>query len=155
MIGDSLFHWLVTKLHQSSDCCGGSVEQIHLVLLDHLPVAAVVGVERRALKLMRGIIKSKMFHVSIEFWTYHDGGGSIGEGTVDNVCVPSNPTNVGGAPVDVAWVVVKDVFEGGGCVQQIASCCVENAFWLPSRTTKKTVYRNLVKKYFKYMVCKM
>lgn len=51
ILGDSLFHWLVSKLHQGSDCCGGSVKQIHLVLLDHLPVAAVVGVEWRSLKL--------------------------------------------------------------------------------------------------------
>ena len=77
-----------------------------------------------------------MVHVLDEFFNHHDGGGSIGEGTVDDVRVSGDPTDVGGAPVDVARVVVEDVFEGGGCVQQIAGCCVQNAFWLTSRTTE-------------------
>jgi hypothetical protein len=70
--------------------------------------------------------------------THHDGGGSVGEGAVDDVSVPGDPTDVGGAPVDVARVVVEDIFEGGGSVQQIASCCVENSLGLASGTTTIT-----------------
>jgi hypothetical protein len=54
--GHSLFHWLVAELHKGSDCRGGGIEQIHLVLLDHLPVASIVGVEGRALKLQHKTI---------------------------------------------------------------------------------------------------
>ena len=41
-----------------------------------------------------------------------------------------NPAHVGGTPVDVARMVVEDVFEGGGRIDQIAAGGVQHAFRL-------------------------
>ncbi len=44
--------------------------------------------------------------------------------------MPGDPAHVGGAPVDVARMVVEDVFEGGGRIDQIAAGGVQHAFRL-------------------------
>ncbi len=41
-----------------------------------------------------------------------------------------DPAHVGGAPVDVARMVVENVFKGRGRVNQIAAGGMEDAFWL-------------------------
>ena len=58
----------------------------------------------------------------------HQRGGATGQRTVQQVAVPGDPAHVGGTPVDVARVVVEDVFEGSGRVDQITAGGVQHAF---------------------------
>ena len=39
-----------------------------------------------------------------------------------------NPADIGGTPVNVAVMIIEDIFKGGGCVNQIAAGGVQYAF---------------------------
>lgn len=43
---------------------------------------------------------------------YQYGSGAIGEWTVNDVSVTCNPTYVSGTPVNVARMIIENVFEG-------------------------------------------
>ena len=73
--------------HQGADRGGGGVEDIDLVLVHHLPEAAAVGIVWNPLE--------------------HQRGGAIGQRAIDDIGVPGHPADIGGAPVDVAWLVVE------------------------------------------------
>jgi hypothetical protein len=49
------------------------------------------------------------------------------------VAVAGDPTDIGGAPIDVLVVVVEGIAEGRGGVEQVAGSGVENALRLPGR----------------------
>ena len=78
--------------HEGADRRGGGVEDRYLVLLDHLPEGAWLGGPGRAL--------------------VHQGGGAIGEGTVDDVAVAGDPAHIRRAPVDVVVADIEDPLEG-------------------------------------------
>jgi len=42
--------------------------------------------------------------------------------------VSGDPANVGGAPIDIARMIVEDVFESGRRIDQVARSGMENAF---------------------------
>ena len=60
----------------------------------------------------------------------HDGGGAVGQGAVDDVGVARDPADVGGAPVDLAFLIVEDVLVGGGGIDQVATGGVQGALGL-------------------------
>jgi hypothetical protein len=93
-------HHLLALAHQRADRRGRRVELRDLVLVDDVPEAAGVGVGRHALE--------------------HDRGRAVGQRPVDDVAVAGDPADVGGAPPDVAGVVVEDVLEGRGGVDHVA-----------------------------------
>ena len=105
---------LVAPLHEGADRGRGAVEDVDLVPLDHVP-PAVFG---------RGIGRALIHHA----------GGAVAERPVDDVAVPGDPANIGGAPIDVALLVVKDVFVGAGDAGQVAARGVDDALGLGCRT---------------------
>ncbi len=80
---------LVAVPHQGADRGRRGVEDADLVLVDHLPEARDGRVVRHALE--------------------HQRDRAVGERAVDDVAVAGDPADVGGAPVDVAVVVVEHV----------------------------------------------
>ena len=57
---------------------------------------------------------------------------AAGQRAVQQVAVTGDPAHVGGTPVDVARMVVENVFKGGGRVNQIAAGGMQHAFRLTS-----------------------
>ena len=84
-----LLHRRVAGLHQRADRGRRGVEDVDLVLVDHLPEARHGRIVRHAFE--------------------HQRGGAVRERSVDDVAVAGDPADVGGAPVDVAVVIVEDV----------------------------------------------
>ena len=58
----------------------------------------------------------------------HQGGGAVAERPVDDVAVAGDPADVGGAPIDVAVVIVEDVLVRHRHIDQIAGGGVQHAF---------------------------
>ena len=53
--------------------------------------------------------------------TFEDQAGrAVGQWAVDDVAVAGDPADVGGTPVDIAFVVVEHVLVGHGRHQQVA-----------------------------------
>ena len=72
---------LLALPHQRADGGGGGVEDVDLELLHDLPEPVQLRIGGYALE--------------------HDRGGAVGQRSVDDVAVPGDPADVGGAPVDV------------------------------------------------------
>ena len=53
--------------------------------------------------------------------------GARGERTVDDIAVPGDPADIGGAPVDVVLAQVENVFRGGINADEIAAGGVQDA----------------------------
>ena len=82
-----LLHRFFARLHQRADRGRRGVEDVDLVLVDHLPEARHRRIVRHALE--------------------HQRGRAVRERAVENIAVARDPADVGGAPVDVAVVVVE------------------------------------------------
>ena len=108
-----LLHRRFALAHQRADRGRRGVEDVDLVLVDHLPEARGVGVVRHAFE--------------------HQRGRAVGERAVDDVAVAGDPADVGGAPVDVAVVVVEDVLVRHRDVDQVAAGGVQHALGLAGR----------------------
>src|SRR6185369_10491986 len=81
---------LAAPLHERADHCGRGVIDCDAVLFDHLKVTVLVGRGRGAL----------VEHL----------GHPVGQRAVDDVGVPGDPTDVGGAPVHIGFRLdVEDV----------------------------------------------
>src|SRR5690625_7240744 len=63
----------------------------------------------------------------------HHRGAAISQGTIDGVTVPSHPTHIGGAPINVAFLMIKNVFVGHGALEQVATGGVQNPFGFTRR----------------------
>src|SRR5690606_28562997 len=97
--------------HEGADEGGRGVVDRHPVLLHDLPVAALV----------RGVGGALV----------DDLGGAVGQRTVDDVAVPGDPADVGGAPVDVlARLVVEHHVVGVGGLGEVAAGGVQDALGL-------------------------
>ena len=103
-----LLHRLVARLHQRADRGRRGVEDVDLVLVDDLP-------EPRHGRIVRHAFE-------------HQRGGAVGERPIDDIAVAGDPADVGGAPVDVAVVIVEHVLVGHRGVDQIAAGGVQHAF---------------------------
>ena len=99
------------KGHQAADGGGGGVELGDAVLGDDLPEATGVGIGGDAFE--------------------HQGGGAVGEGAVDDIAVAGDPADIGGAPEDVAVVVIEGDLMGQGGIDEVACGGVDNALGLP------------------------
>ncbi|MNV18867.1 hypothetical protein D3C71_1097050 [compost metagenome] len=97
-----------TFTHQGAQGGRSGVENVHLVLVDHLPEARGARVARHAFEDQRR--------------------GAVGQRTVDNVAVPRDPADVGGAPEHFAVAVIEHVLEGHRRLQQVAAGGVQHAF---------------------------
>src|SRR5256886_8102737 len=60
---------------------------------------------------------------------------SVGERTIDDVAVASDPADISRAPKDIFVANVEDVFRGRVNADQIAARSMEDAFWFASGTT--------------------
>src|SRR5690606_40850953 len=100
-------HDALPTCHQGADGGGGGVEDVDLVLVDHLPATGGVRVGRHALE--------------------HQGGGAIAQRAVDDVGVAGDPADVSGAPVDLALLVVEHVMMGQCRADQVAAGGVQHA----------------------------
>ena len=58
----------------------------------------------------------------------HQGGGAAGQRTIQQIAVAGDPAHIGGAPVNIARMVVENVFKGGGRVDQVAAGGVQHPF---------------------------
>ncbi len=102
-----LLHRLFAGAHQRADRGRRGVEDVDLVLVDDFPEAAHRRIVRNALE--------------------HQRRRAVGERAVDDVAVAGHPADVGGAPVDVAVVIVEDVLVGHRREDEIAAGGVQDA----------------------------
>ena len=102
---------VVAPLHEGAHGRRRGVEHRHLVVLHDLPPAALV----------RGVGRALVHHL----------GGAVGQWPVDDVRVPGDPADVGGAPVHVGvGVHVVHHRVGVGALGQVATGRVEDALRL-------------------------
>ncbi len=103
---------LVSPLHERPDRGGGGVEDGHPVVVDDLPETVEIGVVGGTL--------------------VDDRGGPVGQRPVDDVAVPGDPADVGGAPVHVAvGFEVEHQGVGGGDPGQVTGLGVDDPLRLP------------------------
>src|SRR5688572_20474499 len=92
-------HRRVALAHQRADRGRRGVKNRDLMLVDDAPEARGVGMVRHALE--------------------HEAGRPVRQRPVDDVAVPGDPADVGGAPEDVLLAVVEDAGEGVVHVHQV------------------------------------
>ncbi len=109
-----LLHRRLALAHQGADRGGRRVEDVDLMLVDHLPEAAGVGIVGHALE--------------------HQGRGAVGERSIDDVAVAGDPAHVGGAPVDVAVVIIEHVLVRHRGEDDVAAGRVQHALGFTRRT---------------------
>ena len=105
-----LLRVLRSPLHVRADRGRRRVEDVGLVALDDLPPAVLVGKVRGAL--------------------VNDPRRRVGERSEDDVAVPGDPPDIGGAPVNRFRFDVEDVVVGGRDADQVAGGRVDDAFRL-------------------------
>src|SRR5262245_24307650 len=98
---------VVAPLDESANGSGGRVEDVDAILLDDLPEAILTRMVGRAL--------------------VHQRGGAVAERAVDDVAVPRDPANVGGAPVGVLLLDVEDPFVRQRHAEEVAGGRVQNS----------------------------
>ena len=49
--------------------------------------------------------------------------------------VPGDPSDVCGTEIDVLFVIIEDVFEGGGGIKHVAACRVQHSLWFARAAT--------------------
>ncbi len=103
----------VALAHQRADRRRGRVEDVDFVLVDDLPEARRVGVVRYALE--------------------HQRRRAVGERAVENIAVPGHPADIGGAPIDIAVVIIEDVLMRHRGEDEIAASGVQYPLWLAGR----------------------
>ena len=108
-----LLHRLFARLHQRADRGRRGVEDVDLVLVDHLPEARHRRIVRHAFE--------------------HQRGRAVRERAVDDVAVARHPADVGGAPVDVAVVIVEHDLVRHRGEQIVAGGGVQHALRLSGR----------------------
>ena len=111
-----LLHMRVAGAHQRADGGRRGVEDVDLVLVDHLPEARRRGIVGHAFE--------------------HQRGGAIGERAVDDVAVAGHPADIGRAPVDIAVMVVEDVLVRHRGEDEIAAGGVQHALRLAGRARR-------------------
>lgn len=108
------FDPLVAETTESADGGWGGIELGDLVFCDELPVAGGGWVCGDGLE--------------------EDGGGAEGEGSIDDVRVSGDPTDVGHAGKDVVRVVIKDILDRRGSAEQVTRGGMHDSLGLTSRS---------------------
>ena len=106
----AFFDIFVALTHERAQSRGGGVELVDLVLFTNLPEAGGVRVGGCALE--------------------HQRCCAVRKRPVNDIAVARDPADIGGAPVDVAIVVIKRDLLGHRGPDEIAAGAVHNAFWL-------------------------
>ncbi len=101
-------HRRFARPHQRANGGRGGVEDVDLVLVDDVPETADGRIVRHAFE--------------------HQRRRAVGERAIDDVAVARHPADVGGAPIDVALVIVEDVLVRHRGVNEIAAGGVHDAF---------------------------
>ena len=109
-------HRRVACLHQRADRGRRRVDGVDLVLVADLPEPRHARIVRHALEDHRG--------------------RAVRERAVDDIAVSGHPADVGGAPVDVALVVVEHILVGQRGVDQIAAGGVQHTLGLSGRARR-------------------
>ena len=102
------FDSFVAFRHQGANSRRGGIENADLMLIDDLAHAR----RRRPVR--------HPFE--------HQGGGAAGQWAVQQIAMAGDPAHVGGAPINIARMVVENVFKGGGRIDQIAAGGVQHPF---------------------------
>src|SRR6266851_5761766 len=92
---------LIAALHQRADRGRRGVEDVDLVLVDDVPEPRIIRIIRHAFE--------------------HQRGRAVCQRAVENVAVAGDPTDVGGAPEDVAVVIVEHVLMRYRSIHQITA----------------------------------
>ena len=100
------FRPVIPLPHQRADRGRGGVKSIHPVLLDDLPKPVRVGMGRNPLEQNRR--------------------RPVNQRPVDDVAVTGHPADIGGAPEEIARVVVEHILEGGRRKDHIAGGGVQD-----------------------------
>ena len=100
--------------HQGADRGGGGVEDVDPMLLAHRPEPVVIGVIRHPFE--------------------HQRGRPVQERTVNDIAVPGDPADIGGAPIDLARPVIEDVAESRLGPDGITAGRVQHPLWLAGGT---------------------
>ena len=111
-----LLHRLVAALHQRADRGRRGVEDVDLVLVDDVPEPRIVRIVRHALE--------------------HQRGRAVRQRPIEDVAVAGDPADVGGAPVDVAVVIVEHVLMRHRREHQIAGGGMQHALGLAGRARR-------------------
>ena len=111
-----LLHRRIARLHQGADRGRRGVEDVDLVLVDDLP-------EPRHRRIIRHAFE-------------HQRGGAVRKRPIDDVAVAGDPADVGGAPIDVAVVIVEHVLVRHRGVDQITRRGVQHALRLAGRARR-------------------
>lgn len=85
-------------------------------------------------------LRKRMWH------TYYDGCCAICQRTVNYVSMSCNPAAIGGTPINIAWMIVENIFKGRCCINQISRSGMENALWFSGRAAdieKKNYFNKL------------
>ena len=101
---------IVAQSMKGSDSGRRGKKCINLVFIDHLPTTSTVGIGGHTFE--------------------HDGCCAVGKWAVYDIRVSSHPSHVCCAPENLAFTIVKNIFERAGCLQQVAARCVQYTFWL-------------------------
>ena len=100
--------------HERTNCGGGGVEDIHLVLFAHRPEAIIVWIVWNTFEDQRGRpIKKRSVH---------------------DIAVTRDPSDVGGAPVNLARAIVEDVAERCFGPDRVAACRVNDSLGAAGRS---------------------
>ncbi len=105
---------IVARLDEGADRGRRGVENRDAVFLDHFPESPEV----------REIRSAFIHHL----------GHPVGERAIDDVGMPGDPADVGGAPVNIVVAHVEDVFAGRIGAGEVAARGVEDALGLPGRS---------------------
>lgn len=73
--------------------------------------------------------------------TYHDGRCAVRQWTVNHVSVSGDPSNVGGTPINITRMIIENVLESGGRVNQVSRSGVENALRFAGGTATCTTQK--------------
>ena len=107
------FDRFIAFRHQRANRRGRGIENIDLMLVHHLRHTGRRRPVRYAFK--------------------HQRGRAAGQRAVQQITVSGNPTHISGAPVDIARMIIKDIFKGQRRIHQITAGSMQHAFRLPGR----------------------
>ena len=102
-----------TGFHERANGRGGGVEHARLMPLDHCPKPGEIREVGRAF--------------------VHERRGAVEQGTVDDIAVARDPADIGGAPVDVGVLKIKDVSRREIRTDHVSAGGVDDALGLTGR----------------------
>src|SRR5690554_4254284 len=104
---------LISPANERANRRRGGIEDRHLMALDDIPEARLVGVVRRAL-------------------VHHHRRG-VREHPIDDIAMTRHPADIGGAPIKIVVFQVKDIMRAQFDAEEISGRGMEHALRLPRR----------------------